>query len=282
MASGRSTRPRSGGGPKKGGGGGKGGRGANPVSGGRRKPPVMTQRQVPWPAIGAIAVVVVLIAVIGYFLFARNSEVGAFRFSDTNRDPSLQIAGVVTVPYAAQNHVLPTQRVAYDRTPPFGGPHDGYWAACTGTVYETAVRNENMVHSLEHGAVWITYDPARISGPALETLQDKVRGNDYTMISPYPGLDAPIALQSWGHQLKLDDANDARVDQFVSSLRQNPYLYPEVGASCDALGPGAFDESNPPPFDPPPDPADALPMTYQGTPSASGEGAAPGVAGGTG
>ncbi len=222
--------------------------------------------------LGAVAALVVLVAVVGYFLFSTNESVSAFRVSDTNRDPSLQIPGIVTVGYKSQVHVTPAQRVAYDRSPPFGGPHDAYWAACSGTVYDRPVRNENMVHSLEHGAIWIAYDPARVSGPALDTLREKVSGIDYTMLSPYPGLDQPISVQSWGHQLKLSDAADPRVDQFVMSLKQNRFAYPEVGARCDALGPGAFDPSDPPPFDPPPYPADAVPMNYQGAPGTPGGG----------
>jgi len=205
-------------------------------------------------AIGAIAVILVLVAVIGYFLFRTNSEVSArdgalapFRPTSENRDPSTQIPGVEVKQYEAQLHVQEPRRVAYDHYPPSGGPHDGVWAACTGTVYNQAVRNENMVHSLEHGAVWIAYDPARVSGPALEALQNKVRGESYSMISPYPGLDRPVALQSWGHQLKLDDPADVRVDQFMAALRANPNTHPEVGASCDAY-PGLFDPEDPPPF----------------------------------
>ena len=68
------------------------------------------------------------------------------------------------------------------------------------------------------------------------------------VMSPYPGLDSPVSLQSWGHQLKVDDATDPRIDEFISSLKQNQYTHPEVGASCDAIGPGAFDQDNPPPF----------------------------------
>lgn len=270
MASGRSTRP-----PARKGGAkkpntpsrasSKNARGKNPVGGARRKQPTMSQRQVPWALIGAIAVIVVLVAVLGYFLFDRNSSVSPFRVSSDNQDPSLQIPGIVTAQYAAQNHVTSPDRVAYDRTPPFGGPHDNYWAACTGTVYPVAVRNENMVHSLEHGAVWIAYNPDLVQGPAVQALENRVRGTDYMMMSPYPGLDQPISLQSWGHQLKLADANDPRIDQFIQSLRQNQYTHPEVGASCDALGPGYFDVDNPPPFEGLPYPPEAKPMNYQGT-----------------
>ncbi|WP_116706903.1 DUF3105 domain-containing protein [Actinomycetospora cinnamomea] len=244
-------------------------RGPNPVTRGKR-PSTATRRQVPWLLIGAVTVIVVLaVGVIGFALM-REGEVSAWRPSDDNRDPSLAIPGIVTGQYAGQQHVTAEQRVAYDRSPPFGGPHDAYWAACNGVVYPTPVRTENMVHSLEHGAVWIAYDPARITGPAVQTLAARVQGQDYTMMSPYPGLDQPIALMSWGHELKLSDPNDPRIDQFISSLRQNQYQYPEVGASCDALGPGYFDPDNPPPFDASPLPPDAVTMDGRGAAAGAG------------
>jgi hypothetical protein len=273
MVSGRST-----GTPQRGKGGRPPQRGKNPVAGARKRSSsagraAPKNRQVPWLLIGAIVVVLALVGGIGFFLFDRSSQISPWRPSSDNRDPSLAIPGIVTQAYEGSHHVTPQQRVAYDRFPPFGGPHDGYWAACNGQVYPQPVRNENMVHSLEHGAVWIAYDPTRVQGAALDTLTAKVQGQNQMMMSPYPGLDQPISLQSWGHQLKVSDANDPRIDQFITSLKGNPNgVYPEVGASCDALGPGAFDPANPPPFDPPPYPRDALPMTYQGTSGAGGMG----------
>jgi hypothetical protein len=220
---------------------------------------VVTQRSTPWGLIAGVLVVVLFAGAITWYLVAqsaasnaRKAELAAFTPTEQNQDPSTQIPGVQVIPYAGQQHVTPTQRVAYTHSPPFGGAHDGYWAACNGVVYPTAVRQENLVHDLEHGAVWIAYDPARISGSALDTLAAKVRNQPYTVMSPYPGLDQPISLQSWGHQLKLGDADDPRIDHFIAALRLNKYQYPEVGASCGALGPGQFDQDNPPPFQPTP------------------------------
>ena len=181
----------------------------------------------------------------------------------------------MTAQYAGQHHIAAPVRVRYDHSPPFGGPHDQYWAACMGVIYPTAVRTENMVHALEHGAIWIAYDPKRVSGPALDTLKAKVAGQPYTMMSPYPTLDQPISLQSWGHQLKLADANDPRIDQFIAALRQNPNTYPEVGASCDALGPGAFDPDHPPAFTSAPYPPlgkGSVSMAYAGALNGTGPG----------
>lgn len=216
-------------------------------------------RQIPWMTIGAAAVIIALVGALAYSLVPKyrdQAELAKYTPSAEQQDPSQLIDGVVTVDYSKTTgkHVQPTERVGYDQKPPFGGSHDAEWADCTGTVYNKAMRNENAVHSLEHGAVWIAYNPDKVDNAAIDTLQDKVDGKAYTFMSPYPDLDTPIALQSWGHQLKLDSADDARVDQFITALRQNPYTHPEVGGSC--ANP-MFDRDNPTPFDPTPPGPDA-------------------------
>jgi Protein of unknown function (DUF3105) len=218
----------------------------------------------PWGTVAAVLAVLVFAGGIFGYLFTRYEDRRAFTPTAENKDPSTQIQGVVVQNYGkGPGHVGADKRVAYDRNPPFGGPHDAVWAACNGITYEQPVRNENMVHSLEHGAVWISYNPEQITGPALQSLRDRVKGENYLMLSPYPALDSPISLQSWGHQLKLTDPADQRIDQFIQSLRLNQYTYPEIGASCDAVT-GMFDPANPPPFVAAPPGPDAISMDYTG------------------
>ncbi|MER7077053.1 Protein of unknown function [Saccharopolyspora kobensis] len=246
---------------------------------------VVHQRQIPWMLISGVTVVAVFAAVVFGFAFMRYSETAdvraaqeaaekaaePFKPSPENPDPSKKIPGVTVVDYPGQIHVRPDQRVAYDHSPPFGGPHDGIWADCTGVVYPEAVRTENMVHSLEHGAVWIAYNPEKVDEAGVERLKVRADGKPYTMMSPYPGLDSPISLQSWGHQLKLDSADDPRIDQFITALRlNNNGVYPEIGGSCQAY-PGAFDTNNPPKFDGTPPGPDAVPMDGRGATQDAGE-----------
>ncbi|MFE6919881.1 DUF3105 domain-containing protein [Nocardia sp. NPDC057663] len=164
-----------------------------------------------------------------------------------NQDPAREIPGVVITEFPPGLHVTSTQRVAYPTIPPLGGPHDSRWAACDGVVYATGVRTENVVHSMEHGAVWIAYNPDRVSAADQAALAARVTDKPYTLMSPIPGMAHPISLQSWGHQLKLDSADDPRIDQFIVALRENPYTTPEPGATCSSP---LFDRNNPPPFDP--------------------------------
>ncbi|MGB3437313.1 MAG: DUF3105 domain-containing protein [Actinophytocola sp.] len=201
----------------------------------------------PWGMIIGIIAIIALAGSVFTYAFMEIDEKQQWVVSDDNKDPSVNIEGVVRKTYEPGQHISGDQRVAYDQSPAFGGPHDNAWAECNGTVYPNAVRTENMVHALEHGSVWIAYDPEKIKGKALDTLKAKVEAQPYMLMSPYPGLDKPISLQSWGHQLKLSDVNDPRVDQFIKSLRQNQYQNPEPGGRCDAQGTG-FDVTNPPPF----------------------------------
>jgi Protein of unknown function (DUF3105) len=233
---------------------------------------VVVRNQTPWGTIAAVLAVVLFAGgVFGYAYYQwdaksdREAALAAYTPSESNQDPSDKIEGVVKVDYNnTRGHVTALQRVAYDKSPPFGGPHDGVWAACNGVVYTQPVRNENMVHPLEHGAVWIAYNPDQITGESLDKLKAKVSDQTYLMLSPYPMLDRPISLQSWGHQLKLDSPDDPRIDQFIRALRTNPYQYPEVGATCDP-NPGTWNNDAPPPFVGTPPPPDAVPMNFNNT-----------------
>jgi hypothetical protein len=42
----------------------------------------------------------------------------------------------------------------------------------------------------------------------MAALRALVLGQDYTFMSPYPGLDHAVSVQSWGYQLRTDDPAD--------------------------------------------------------------------------
>ncbi|GAB2967978.1 DUF3105 domain-containing protein [Streptomyces pseudoechinosporeus] len=126
------------------------------------------------------------------------------------------------------DHVKGT--VDYPMTPPVGGDHDAAWTNCDGTVYSKPVRNENAVHSLEHGAVWVTYNGTATAAD-IERLADTVARTPYTLMSPVTGQSGPITLSAWGHQLTVDAASDPRVEQFITAYVQGPQT-PEPGAPC--------------------------------------------------
>jgi hypothetical protein len=198
------------------------------VGKGRTRPPVnVVTQQRPWGLIAAAVAVVVFAAAVITYAVVKVNESNADKVTAAD-----QIADLQTFDYASgQSHV--TTPVTYTENPPVGGPHDPEWADCTGTVYDVDIRHENAVHSMEHGATWITYDPDTISDGDLTTLKDLVDGRSGLMLSPYAGLGSTISLQSWNHQLSVDSASDVRVQQYADFMTFNADFYPEVGASCE-------------------------------------------------
>ncbi len=116
----------------------------------------------------------------------------------------------------------------YPQTPPVGGNHNAQWLNCG--IYDQPVPNENAVHALEHGAVWVTYNPD-LSAEDVQTLRD-LMPSSYIVLSPYAGLDAPVVASAWGVQLKLDGVDDPRLKSFIDVYRQGSQT-PEPGAACD-------------------------------------------------
>lgn len=126
--------------------------------------------------------------------------------------------------------------VDYPQTPPAGGPHNPIWLNCG--IYDEPQQNENAVHSLEHGAVWVTYDADLVTGDALATLKAELPSS-YVVLSPYVGLPSPIVLSAWNAQLKVQDASDARIPEFLEEYWRNQNV-PEPGSACTGAidGPG--------------------------------------------
>jgi hypothetical protein len=112
--------------------------------------------------------------------------------------------------------------------PPTGGLHSGTWQNCG--IYDEPLVAKHAVHSMEHGAVWITYQPELSEGD-VEELRDSVRGESYLLLSPYPGLKSPVVMTAWGIQLEIDSVDDGRISDFIDRYQQGPQT-PERGASC--------------------------------------------------
>jgi Protein of unknown function (DUF3105) len=136
------------------------------------------------------------------------------------------IAGLQTYTGLSRNHVQGT--VNYPQTPPVGGNHNPVWLNCG--VYTQPVKNENAVHALEHGAVWITYQPS-LAADQVAKLAADVKGNPYLLVTPYPALPAPVVASAWGYQVRLTSATDPRLAQFIKTFEQGPQT-PEPGAAC--------------------------------------------------
>ncbi|TQK44084.1 uncharacterized protein DUF3105 [Streptomyces sp. SLBN-118] len=123
-----------------------------------------------------------------------------------------------------------TKTVSYPMKPPVGGNHNQVWMNCNGDVYKEPVPDMNAVHSLEHGAVWVTYND-KASAADVTKLSEKVKKTPYTLMSPFKDQAGAIMLSAWGKQLTVDSASDPRVSQFFTKYVQGAQT-PEPGAAC--------------------------------------------------
>lgn len=163
----------------------------------------------------AIAVgLVVLFAIVGGVLYNRQQSAASIP------------AGIQTFEDITAGHSI--DPVTYEQNPPAGGVHDPVWQNCG--YYPAPVRNENAVHSLEHGAVWITYQPD-LPQDQIAMLRELAGSQSFILVSPMEGIPAPVVASAWGKQLLLDSADDDGLEQFVRSFRLSQTA-PEPGASC--------------------------------------------------
>lgn len=175
---------------------------------GRQAPP---QRDRRWRGIALVVALLVAVGIAGAFALRGQSD---------------EIANISTFGDLARDHADGPQ--VYPQSPPVGGIHNARWQNCG--IYDQPVPNENAVHSLEHGAVWITYRPD-LPQEAVEQLRNLVGNRSHALLSPYPDLPAPIVSTAWGTQLKADSATDPRLARFTDTYERGRQT-PEPGASC--------------------------------------------------
>ncbi|MGC4803480.1 DUF3105 domain-containing protein [Micromonospora sp. DT233] len=226
-----------------------------PTAGGKgkgpRKPvaPVKVSQGRPWGPIALfVAVGVLAVAIIGYGAWA------AFQGTKPWEDRAADIDGVVNFrkqdPELVKGSNHQQGAIKYAQAPPVAGPHNAAWQNCMGDVYDAPIANEHAVHSLEHGAIWITYRPD-LPADQVTKLKGKVQGQEKMLLSPYEGLDKPVALQAWGYQLKVDNADDGRIDEFIKTLRVNasiegPTANCAQGVTATGTAPRELGEQMPP------------------------------------
>lgn len=178
---------------------------------------------------------IVLVTAVSTVILLIAGIVGFTVWRDVSTRPTLDAVQTFEV---TRDHT--TEPVVYEQNPPVGGDHNPSWLNCG--VYAEPVPNELAVHSLEHGAVWVTHRPD-LPAAQVQALQDSLP-DTYVILSPVDGLPAPVVASAWGHQLRLTGPEDPRLEEFVTEYRQGPQT-PEPGAACtggsDGSSPGATD-----------------------------------------
>ena len=203
---------RTGSGSKAAGGGGR-----------RRTPPPQVKKPFPWGVVATSAVLGLLL--LGIIVYAVLNQGAGFESPLKRADKKVEDVKVTND--LKRDHI--EKAVDYGKNPPVGGAHNSTPQKCQ--VYTQPIASEHAVHSLEHGAVWITYRPGLAAGDVAK-LAALVQGNAYRMLSPFPDLSSPISAQAWGRQVFVDSPTDKRLTEFLDAYTSGPQA-PERGSACD-------------------------------------------------
>ena len=138
-------------------------------------------------------------------------------------EPDLE--GIITFGTLSRDHDLEAE---FENTglPPTGGSHNPRWQNCG--IYDTPVDSTQAVHSLEHGAVWLTYRPDLPEAQITE-LRDMVRGEEFILMSPFLEQEADVVMTAWSTQLAIDSLPSEQIELFITRYQGQG---PESGASC--------------------------------------------------
>ena len=170
-----------------------------------------------------ISGIVALALIVPTVLFILDAQRDRAAIEDAIAQP---IEGVEEFTDLSATHVQTD--VTYEQSPPVGGDHNPAWQNCG--FYPEPVLDENAVHSLEHGAVWLAYS-GDLPQADIDALEDLTTNRPYLLVSAYEGLDSPVVASAWGLQLALDGVDDERLLTFVEKYIQGEQT-PEQGAPC--------------------------------------------------
>ncbi len=189
----------------------------------RRAAPIKVSKPFPWATV--LGSLVLGAALVGLIVYAALNQ-GSGR-DQLQVNPDAAVKGVaVETGEIRRGHVAGP--VKYAQTPPNSGDHSGTPQQCA--VYTEPIAPEHAVHSLEHGAVWLTYNDD-VPADQVEELASKIEGDPYGLMSPVPEQKSPINLSAWGRRLSVDSADDPRIERFIEGYASGPQT-PEPGAAC--------------------------------------------------
>jgi hypothetical protein len=156
--------------------------------------------------IGGIAVAVIIFVAIVFYRY-NNTPLSDI---DVNSIPDQSVA------YESQgrDHIEVTDlHDPYNSNPPTSGPHA---AALRTAVYDRTLPDENLIHNLEHGHIWLSYRD-REDTEAIELFERLQSQFPSSVIVTYrPANDSRLAVAAWTRLLKLEEADEEQILAFIA------------------------------------------------------------------
>ena len=156
---------------------------------------------------------------------------------------SSPIEGTMEFTVVSREHIAAgTPGTGYNSNPPTSGPH---WPAPAGNgIYDKELPDEQLIHNLEHGHVWVSYRPTTSGGQEstdgaevkpgiteeeLAKIKEIVEEDDWKVVlAPRANDDSKIALAAWGRVLNMDEVDLDKIKDFIETYRnRGPEKTPE-------------------------------------------------------
>ncbi len=128
-----------------------------------------------------------------------------------NNKKALPLVGE-SFPIVSREHIaIGASHTPYNSNPPTSGPH--YEQPAEWGVYQTELPDEQLIHNLEHGGIWISY--TTIDDATKGALEQIAKSHVKIIVTPRLKDDAPIVLVSWGQLQKLQAYDEQAILKFI-------------------------------------------------------------------
>lgn len=103
---------------------------------------------------------------------------------------------------------------AYNSNPPTSGWHHAEPADWG--VYQQELPDEQLIHNLEHGGIWISYkDVDQETKSHIEAIGTRYPGS--VVVTPRSANDTKIVLASWGRLEMLESFDETSIVSFIEA-----------------------------------------------------------------
>lgn len=115
-----------------------------------------------------------------------------------------------------QTHIdVGAEHPAYNSNPPTSGWH--YIQPAPWGPYQNELPDEQLIHNLEHGGIWISYK--NVDQQTKDALEKIAGRESKVVVGPRSKNSAPIVLASWGRLLELQSFDEKIVRDFIKANR---------------------------------------------------------------
>jgi hypothetical protein len=127
---------------------------------------------------------------------------------------------VVEFPIEGTTHLPMGTTVNYQTNPPTSGDH--YANPVSWGIYDEEVIDEAVIHSLEHGGIWISYQDLSKEEKAILTEIGQ-QNPQSTVISPRASNESKLVVVSWGKMMSLDTIDQDLTQKYIDTYKnQSP------------------------------------------------------------